>query len=230
MAHQRWRLLELMILFVAMPTALTFLVPLRLMAAVLFPTLFLSLILCLIVLLRDPTFDRKQLWNFQGVKRGIAGVLIRLAIFGPIVALAVWLFFPENFLSFPLNRTKVWMIVMTLYPLLSVYPQEAIYRAFFFHRYERLLGGNHEQPSTSRSFAPAIASAAAFGYMHILFRNEIAVLLTFVGGVYFALGYQRHRSTALAWIDHALWGCFAFTIGLGQFFFLGGIARASAGG
>lgn len=211
------RLIEFLALFVIAPAALAAFVPPRSMAMMLFPTLLSSMVVCVVLLRRDPTFDRTQFWNRAGLRDGLRGVLLRVAVLGPVVALAVWLWRPDLFLAFPRQRPEIWIIVMTFYPLLSVYPQEVIYRAFFFHRYERLLG---------RGWPTILASAAVFGFMHILFRNPIAIVLTLVAGVIFAYGYHHRRSTALAWIDHALWGCLAFTVGLGQFFFLGGIARS----
>ncbi|WP_423804206.1 hypothetical protein [Nitrosomonas nitrosa] len=47
----------------------------------------------------------------------------------------------------------------------------------------------------------------------------MSVTFTFVGGIMFAYTYHRHRSLLLASIEHALYGCFVFTIGLGWFFY-----------
>jgi uncharacterized protein len=56
--------------------------------------------------------------------------------------------------------------------------------------------------------------------MHILFHNWIALALTFPGGILFALRYCNTRSLAVSSLEHALYGCFLFTIGLGQFFYV----------
>jgi membrane protease YdiL (CAAX protease family) len=101
---------------------------------------------------------------------------------------------------------------MLLYPLVSVYPQELLYRAFFFHRYQPLFGSG---------WIMLLASACAFGFVHILFANWLAVGLCFVGGLLFAFTYQKSGSLLLTCIDHALFGNFIFTIGLGQFFYHG---------
>jgi membrane protease YdiL (CAAX protease family) len=99
---------------------------------------------------------------------------------------------------------------MCLYPLLSVWPQEIIFRRFLFHRYERLFGNQ----ITS-------ASAIMFSYAHIIFLTSLAVLLTLAGGLLFARSYAKTRSLKLTGLEHAIYGCLVFTIGLGQYFYTG---------
>ncbi len=101
---------------------------------------------------------------------------------------------------------------MLLYPLLSVWPQEVIYRRFLRRRYAPLFGAG-------TGFI--IASALAFGFAHILFLNWVAVALTLAGGALFARSYVGHGSLFLACFEHSLYGCLIFTIGLGNFFFTG---------
>ncbi len=98
-----------------------------------------------------------------------------------------------------------------VYPLLSVYPQNVVYRAFVFHRYRGLFADE----------AVVIwASAAAFAWAHVIFHNPMALLLTFAGGLIFAQTYRRHRSLLLVSIEHALYGLLVFTIGLGHALYL----------
>jgi membrane protease YdiL (CAAX protease family) len=96
----------------------------------------------------------------------------------------------------------------------SVYPQEVIWRAFMFHRYRSLF---------RRRWAIIGASAIAFGHAHIVFHNWLAVGLCVIGGVLFARTFDRSRSTLAAWIDHALYGCLVFTIGIGRYFYSGSV-------
>ncbi|HVY55583.1 MAG TPA: CPBP family intramembrane glutamic endopeptidase [Thermodesulfobacteriota bacterium] len=119
---------------------------------------------------------------------------------------------PESFLSFPRERTGIWILVMFLYPVLSVWPQETLYRAFIYGRYAPLFG-------TGTGYM--LASAIAFGYMHIIFINSIAVVMSVIGGLLFASNFARNRSLGLVSVEHALYGCLIFTIGLGKFFFMG---------
>jgi hypothetical protein len=103
----------------------------------------------------------------------------------------------------------VWLLVMILYPLLSVYPQEIIFRTFLFHRYQNLFTSQRQL---------IWASAVSFGVAHIIFANWAALVLSTIGGLLFARTYARHRSLALVCFEHSLWGNFIFTIGLGWYF------------
>jgi membrane protease YdiL (CAAX protease family) len=101
---------------------------------------------------------------------------------------------------------------MLLYPVLSVYPQGIIYRSFLMHRYSPLF------PS---QWAMILVSAIAFAWLHIIFRNSLAIVLTFGGGLLFAWRYQSTNSLLTSSFEHALYGCWLFTLGLGQYFYHG---------
>lgn len=217
-----WRIAEMLVLFVALPGVITLTVPTQMMAPLLFPALWVGFGACWLALRLDPTFDRTQLWNRRGFARGLRTTFLLFLPLAGLTMLAVWTFRPDLFLNFPRERPKIWAIVMVFYPLLSVYPQEVIWRAFFFHRYEPVIA--RWLPGLRATITTLILSALLFGYMHILFRHWIAVVLTIGGGLLFALSYARHRSLALVWLEHALWGCLVFTAGLGQFFYMGAVA------
>jgi membrane protease YdiL (CAAX protease family) len=55
--------------------------------------------------------------------------------------------------------------------------------------------------------------------MHIVFRNPLAMALTFAGGILFAWRYEKTGSLFVSSFEHALYGCFLFTIGLGRYFY-----------
>jgi membrane protease YdiL (CAAX protease family) len=38
---------------------------------------------------------------------------------------------------------------------------------------------------------------------------------TFIGGILFAYTYQKTKSTLLVSIEHAIYGCWLFTVGMG---------------
>jgi membrane protease YdiL (CAAX protease family) len=65
------------------------------------------------------------------------------------------------------------------------------------------------------------ASAAAFSLMHIVFKNPLALLLTFAGGILFAKTYEKTDSLVISLIEHALYGNYVFTLGLGKYLYLG---------
>lgn len=150
-------------------------------------------------------------WNAQAFRQGWRFILKRFLILGSLLTALVAVFLPDLFLSMPKQRPNLWAAVMFIYPVLSVWPQEMVYRTFIFRRY---------QPFFDKISFP-ILSAAAFGFVHILFLNPVAILLTASGGYMFARTYEKSRSLALVCFEHALYGCLIFTIGLGRFFFLG---------
>lgn len=180
----------------------------------------------LILMVREPGILALVLWGGAGIVwlagQGFGGavpdpgwrrtVLLRFVTLAPLLTVAVLLLDSAHFLDLPRNHPLLWVLIMVAYPLLSVVPQELIYRRFLFHRYAVLL------PDIRTRVA---ASAAAFGFAHIIFLNVWAVLLAGCGGILFAGTYARTRSLGACSIEHALYGALVFTIGLGRFFYTG---------
>jgi uncharacterized protein len=200
--------LEFAFLFVALPLLIYY----RLLPNLLIPYLLCAGFFAYVVLYRDPTFDSSRLFSLKGISSNLTALLLRDAAFLLLLGVAVRLFAPELLFSFIKRSPGFWALIMVLYPLGSVLPQELLYRSFFFHRYQPLFGSG---------WTMLLASALAFGFAHIIFGNWIAVSLCTIGGLLFALTYQHSGSLLLTCIDHALFGNFIFTIGLGRFFFHG---------
>jgi membrane protease YdiL (CAAX protease family) len=135
-------------------------------------------------------------------------VLATWAIALPLLACLLWFLKPDALFSLLTQNPKAWAFVMLAYPLVSVFPQEFVYRVFFFDRYRPLFGSG---------VGMVFASAVMFSFGHVVFHNFPAVGLTFLGGWLFARTYQRSASLPLVAIEHALYGCAVFTIGLGEF-------------
>jgi uncharacterized membrane protein YhaH (DUF805 family) len=134
-------------------------------------------------------------------------VILRFAALCAALTLIIILVAPERLFALPRDHPRAWLLLIVAYPLISVWPQELIYRAFFFERYKALFGR-----------ALPIASAVAFGFLHIIYGNPVALALTLAGGIIFSTTYRRSRSLATVWVEHSLYGLFLFTIGLGDFF------------
>lgn len=139
-------------------------------------------------------------------------LFLRFVLLAPCIALASWFFLPETFLSLPSERPLFWAAIMVLYPLLSVWPQEMLYRQFLFMHYA---------PLFRRKSVLIAASALAFGFAHVIFLNPVAIIMTLAGGFMFARDYARHQLLRLTCLEHALYGCLIFTVGLGRFFYTG---------
>ncbi len=207
-----WQIGEFAALFVVVPIVLY--AGRRVFGQWIVPSLLLFGAVCFVALRLDPTFDRRRLWNAARFAAGLRATLLRfvpLALaLGGICAFAR----PDLLLRFPRESPWLWLAVMLLYPLLSVYPQEVIFRAWIFHRYRDAF------PTDRWRVA---ASAVAFAMAHIFFNNWIAPALSLAGGFLFARTYARTRSVLQAGVEHGLWGDFLFTLGLGWYFYGGSI-------
>lgn len=164
------------------------------------------------MLRHDPAFQLSQLFATRSILPNLPTLLLRDAVCLGFLGLAVRFFAPELLFSFIKRSPGLWALVMFLYPLISVFSQEMLYRAFFFHRYQSLFGDG---------WTMIFASALAFGFVHIIFGNWLSVLLCVFGGLLFAFTYHSSGSLLLACMEHAIFGNFIFTIGLGKFFYHG---------
>lgn len=205
MKRPRW--MELVALFAVAPAGLA-LLPARLVL----PAILGGAALCLVLLLRDPTFHRGRLWRGWPERALLPGILLRVAAAAVLGTASLWAFAPERLLSLPRQNPGLWAFVMIAYPVFSVFPQELVFRVFFHHRYQGLF---------PRARARVLASALAFGWAHVVLHNGLAVALTVLGGALFARTYERSGSLRLTALEHALHGCLMFTLGLGSFFYAG---------
>ena len=221
-----WRGIECFVMFALGPAVYALFISAQ-YQRVLFPALWLFGLTCLTLLVTDKTFRKRQL--AMGVGEGVVttarGALVEVLgvffILGALIVLAVALWDMtlgdgDMLFSLPYQRPRLWLMIMIGYPLASVYMQEVIWRAAFFHRYQVLFPGR---------WSMIIASALAFGWVHIVFHNALAVIMTTVGGVMFAYTYDRTRSTLMVSLEHALYGCLVFTVGIGRYFYSGAVGQ-----
>jgi membrane protease YdiL (CAAX protease family) len=184
------------------------------------PALWAVTAYCLFLLLHDPQFDRGRLeWRPEDAAalRQFAPQI--LCLWAAVVVIGIVLilrYAPADFMNLPRSKPLFWGLVMVLYPTLSVYPQGIVYRVFMFERYQPLFGAG---------WGIVVASAAAFVFVHIVFRNPLALILTFLGGVLFGLRYWQTGSLFVSSFEHALYGCAIFTIGIGRSFYHAAMRR-----
>lgn len=105
-----------------------------------------------------------------------------------------------------LTKPLFWLIILFVYTFLSVFPQELLYRTFFFKRYKSLI-------NDERLFM--FLNAIIFSLGHLFFRNAMVIILTFLGGLLFAFTFNKTRSTILVSLEHTIYGCWLFTVGMG---------------
>ena len=132
-----------------------------------------------------------------------------IKLFGIIVVTTVyvWVFDHSSLFTVFYNKPIMWISILFIYSLFSVYPQELIYRTFFFHRYDTIF--------ESKGLLIFI-NAIVFSLGHLFFKNTLVLVLTFLGGILFALTFKKTKSTLLVSIEHAIYGCWLFTVGMGN--------------
>ena len=163
-------------------------------------------------LLRSPDYDKRHFFDFKATLRQLPRVMGLFLLSAGALSLFVWLKCPEYLFFCPKNHPSTWAAILWSYPLLAVYPQELIYRGFLFHRYRGLFPNRHYLIHSS---------AMAFSFGHVIYWNPYSMLLTLAGGYMFAYTYRQSRSLLAASLEHALYGCLMYSIGLGRFFFTG---------
>ena len=162
--------------------------------------------------LRKRGYNFKHDWNWAALNRStIMPILRRFLPCAIGMLIFTWILIPEQLFSLPHKKPLAWVAVMVLYPLLSVVPQEILFRTYYLGRYHLFMS-----PNTLR-----LTSAIAFGWVHIVLLNWVAVVFSMVGGVFFAETYLKTKSLACVCFEHALYGCYLFSIGLGYYFYHG---------
>jgi membrane protease YdiL (CAAX protease family) len=193
---------ELLLLFVLLPISLVFSYTIYLkIFFVLVGFIYITIVLFRVEKISFKTpikVDWKRFWKrFSVFFIGVVAITTLFVLFNDASKLFCVI----------INKPLLWIIILGVYTFLSVWPQEVIYRAFFFNRYETFF-----QNKKILIFVNAIL----FSLAHMFFRNTLVLILTFVGGLLFAYTYFKTRSTLLASVEHALYGNWLFTVGMGE--------------
>jgi uncharacterized protein len=178
------------------------------------PVVIAVALLCTACLFFDKGFDSRRLWEVRSLRAHLKG--IALAFLAPAVLLGVftYAFHPQLFLYFVSTEPLLWLVFVVLYPPFVCYPQEILFRAFFFHRYG---------PLFRNEAATIVMSGLSFGLAHVFFNNPYAPAFATLGGMLFAYRYARAGTVMAPAVEHSLWGNFIFTIGMGWFFHSGSV-------
>ena len=132
--------------------------------------------------------------------------IIKLVIIAFITTAFLYVTNKTLLFSVVLNKPLLWLLILFFYSLFSVYPQEVIYRTFYFKRYSALF-------KNEKLFI--FINAIVFSLAHLFFKSSLVIVLTFLGGLLFAFTYQMTKSTLLVSIEHSIYGCWLFTVGMG---------------
>jgi membrane protease YdiL (CAAX protease family) len=157
----------------------------------------------------DKSFDNTLFINWKEGKKILKPMLIMFLLSSIIMVALIFIIDKDK--AFYLIKFKWWLLVIIsiFYPIFSVIPQSLIYRALFFHRYDKLFGN---------PYLKIILSAAFFSFGHILYKNWLVLLLAFVAGLIFSIHYYKSKSLAWNVVEHSLYGVVLFGSGLGYFF------------
>jgi len=157
------------------------------------------------IVVRDKPVKRQILWSLNNWDFW-KGLLLRLSV-GLVAAFVLMYFYKPDMLFIIFKDMRLFFMIVFIYSLLSVTAQEFAYRTFFFHRYRDLF---------NNSTIFLIVNALLFSLAHIMFENVVVLLLTFVGGLFFAYTYQKTKSLLVVSIEHAIYGLWLFVLGIGD--------------
>ena len=169
------------------------------------------LIFIFMLLRRTSDFKWGELIRWQVPRKVILGNAV-LIVFAALLMLGyVYFFHRENLFNLP--RANIWLFLglCLFYPVFSAFGEEIIYRTFLSRRYSGIL---------AKEWHFVLASAITFSFMHIVYYDPVSMILTFMGGLYFARNYQITRSVLFTSVLHGIFGIMMFGVGLGQHFWL----------
>lgn len=198
----KYKLSELFVLFIVFPVVLAIDFPIWI-KFILGASGFAYIIFILIKLENtkikiEPTINWQSFWRIT---------IFKFLLIALITVIYVLLTDKDQLFIVVKNKPLLWLIILIVYTILSVYPQEILYRTFFFKRYQSLINNQN---------LFIFINAIIFSLGHIFFKNVLVILLTFLGGLLFAYTYNRTKSTILVSIEHAIYGCWLFTVGMGS--------------
>lgn len=142
------------------------------------------------------------------------GPVFRASLALCLICLYVILFEPQKFLNLPKEHFWLWLGIIILYPLVSVLPQEIIYRVYIFEVHKKLL---------NPPLLALIVSSLTFAWVHIVFAGWFAVGASLIAGIMLGWNYHVNRTqNGAIWpllLEHSLYGQLVFSLGLGQYFY-----------
>ncbi len=202
MQSVRYKLIEFFLIFIVLPVSFAIDYPLWLKMVISF--LGFAYVIFLLIKVYGNKFRIASNINWKSFW---IQVFIKFSIIGLATIVYMWFTAKSDLFHVLFQKPKLWVIILFVYAMFSVYPQELIYRTFYFQRYDSLF--------KSKSLF-IFVNAMVFSLAHIFYKNPLVLLITFLGGILFALTYDNTKSTLLVSIEHAIYGCWLFTVGMGS--------------
>lgn len=170
--------------------------------------LIITCIIFLVVLLKSKGYKNKNLIKFSK-DYDWSKALLRFLIIAVIAFLFVYFFHNDLLFHFADEKPERYLLFLVIYPVVSVIPQEIVYRGYFFYRYKSIF------PNIK---IMGIINAILFGYLHFIYDNWLAVIGAALVGIVFIINYLKTKSLMNVAIEHYAYGILIFTLGLGKFF------------
>ena len=151
-----WLAVECAVLMMGLPLVLYWILPIR----YLLPVIWATALLCHLTYRALTRQSTRDWWNRAAVTRtNLRPILQRFAVSALLMAGATWLCAPQLLFGMVRENPAFWLLVMLLYPLLSVVPQEIIFRSFFFARYRTIFTRPPVMVAAQCSHRPIVAMA-----------------------------------------------------------------------
>lgn len=193
--------IELLLLFVIYPIVLS--IPNITLIKIIYTVLVALYVFYLTYKYRRIVFKlRKQIQPHQFWK----STLFKLLAISIASVAYLYIVNPELVFNPIKTNISLWIKMLLVYAFISVVPQEYIYRVFFFGRYRKLFN-NHKLLIAANVFT--------FSLAHLFFHNALVILMTLIGGLLFAITYSKTKSLLWVSAEHAIYGGWLFTAGLG---------------
>lgn len=202
MSSNKYLITELIILFVLTPFVFLLPVPAPIKAGI----VLLGIIYVLVTTIRNKLVSIKSLYVWSTISYW-KYVLLRIVLLIAISTFLMYSLSSEKLFIVLKTNLGFWLMLSAFYSIFSVYPQEFLYRSFFFARYAMLL----KNPISFIAF-----NAIVFSIAHVGFKNPLVLLLTLIGGVVFAITYSKTKSLLYTSVEHAIYGSWLFTVGTGE--------------
>lgn len=174
--------------------------------------LVLPVLVFVFLLLKNTTdFHWRELFRWGIPKKILVkhGIIVLCSL---LLMLAYMLIFDRGqFFNLPRSHPWIFLAMCLFYPVFSAFGQEVIYRTFFFRRYGSLFGAD---------WLVTLFSGLTFSFLHIVYYDPVSMILTFMGGIWFARVYQQTRSVLFTAVLHGVMGILIFGVGLGGYFWL----------
>ena len=198
----KYKAIEFYLLFVVIPLSYALSYPIVLKVGI--GVLGFIYVIFMLVKVEQVSFKLKKELPWATFWRS---TLLKLCVIALLTSAFVYLTNRAALFQVVLEQPLKWLTLLFIYSFFSVYPQEVLYRTFFFKRYTTLF---------TSSYLLVFINAIVFALGHFFFGSTLVLVITFVGGLLFGSTYLSTKSTFLVAVEHAIYGSWLFTVGMGQ--------------